>query len=286
MIDELMKEAPELARLQQQKLDELIEQKRAANEFTVTRSSHTEKCLGLLITQDRRMIELKEVVRKLHGIQDTVLIIGESGTGKELIAKALHGNRRGALAFINCAAMPSELIESELFGHTRGAFTGADRDKEGMFTYCAEGTLVLDEIGDMPIDSQAKLLRVLQSGKVRKVGDTVERDNKCRVVASTHHNLELLVNEKKFRLDLYARLVTFPLVTIPLRERLGDVIPIVKFLDEKDGTSSSIIEELPMFYNKPDYWNNPSGGISPPYSLNVRDLERMVRQYKVLGKIL
>jgi two-component system nitrogen regulation response regulator NtrX len=150
---------------------------------------------------------------------------GESGTGKELVANTLHRHstrRDGPFVKINCAAIPPHLIEDELFGHARGAFTDARSAKAGLFEEAHRGTLFLDEIGDMELTLQARLLRVLEDGKVRRIGETQDRQVDVRVVAATNRNLEKLVEEGGFREDLFFRLATVPVDVPPLRERQGD----------------------------------------------------------------
>jgi transcriptional regulator with PAS, ATPase and Fis domain len=155
----------------------------------------------------------------------SVLLLGESGTGKEVIARELHrlSGRRGPFRAINCAAIPENLFESELFGYKRGAFSGADRDKQGLLRAAHDGTLLLDEIGDMPLDAQAKLLRVLQSKEVYPLGATTPELVDVRVVSATHRNLKRLEQEEKFRSDLFARLNEYELRLPPLRERKEDI---------------------------------------------------------------
>lgn len=188
--------------------------------------------LDRFITQDAAMLALKSKIRKLISVSDSVLIVGESGTGKELLAHALHGLKvPESFISINCAGLPEHLIESELFGHVKGSFTGATTDKQGLFQAADKGTLFLDEIGELPISLQAKLLRALQEKKIRKVGSNKEESITCRFVAATHCDLASLVKEKKFRLDLYHRLNTFELHTTPLRLRVGDIPLIVESID-------------------------------------------------------
>jgi len=171
----------------------------------------------------RRLMQQIELVAPAEA---TVLVQGESGTGKELVARALHENgpRKGrALIKVNCSAVPEGLFESEFFGHVRGAFTGAIRDRPGRFELADGGTLFLDEIGDIPLTMQAKLLRVLQEGELERVGDTRTRKVDVRVIAATHHDLRKDVLEGRFRQDLLYRLSVFPIEVPPLRDRREDI---------------------------------------------------------------
>lgn len=159
----------------------------------------------------------------------SVLIYGESGTGKEMLARTLHANgpRKGkAFVAVNVAAIPAELLESELFGHARGAFTGAVATKKGLFEVANGGTLLLDEMGEMPFSLQAKLLRVLQDGEVRRVGETDAIHVDVRILCATHRDLEDRVAQGLFREDLYYRLKVFTLTVPPLRERVPDILPL------------------------------------------------------------
>ena len=169
---------------------------------------------------------LRQLVRTVAASASTTLVTGESGTGKELVAQALHQQSpraEGRFVPINCGAIPRELIESELFGHRKGAFTGAVADRMGRFELAHGGTLFLDEIGDLPMDMQVKLLRVLQERCILPVGASREVPVDVRVVAATHKNLEQEVKEGRFREDLYFRLHVFPIVIPPLRERRDDI---------------------------------------------------------------
>jgi len=165
-------------------------------------------------------------VDRVAASETRVCILGETGTGKELVARTLHEKsprRNGSFVTLNCAAVPAELVESELFGHEKGSFTGAASRHTGKFEQAQHGTLFLDEIGDMPQPMQAKLLRVLEQGEIERVGGDKPITVDVRVVVATHRNLEELVNEGKFRQDLYHRIFVFPLVLPPLRERVEDI---------------------------------------------------------------
>jgi len=188
--------------------------------------------LESFITVDPRMMEVKERVKVLHSRNESVLILGESGTGKELLATALHGGRKGKFIKVNCSGLPAELIESELFGHTKGAFTGAITDRKGKFVEAKDGTIFLDEIGDMPLPMQAKLLRALQEKEVTPLGSNDPIAINCRIVSATHQ-VERIVAQKEFRLDLLHRVSTFTLHTIPLRERVQDIHEMIDALYDK-----------------------------------------------------
>ena len=238
--------------------------------------------LKKFITEDEETIEMKIEAKKLSKIDDEVLILGETGTGKELIARAMIGDREGAFKRINCAAMPKELIESELFGHKAGAFTGANTSKQGLMQAAKDGVLFLDEIGDLPLDTQAKVLNCLQpiDGKryVRPVGSNDEIEITCRIVCATHRDLGAMVKENKFRIDLYARISTFVLRIKPLDERVEDIAPIVKELGVMLKCEVKAQEFLLKYMDKM---------INKELSLdlNVRSLEQFVKRYNVLGRV-
>jgi DNA-binding NtrC family response regulator len=180
-----------------------------------------------LVSSSEAMREVFKRIGMAAGSDATVLVLGETGTGKELVARALHrASARAARPFVavNCAAIPAELMESELFGHVKGAFTGATADRMGRFREADGGTLFLDEIGDMPLATQAKILRVLQEREITPVGGTRVLPVDVRIVAATHRDLPAAVAEGRFREDLWYRLQVVPLVLPPLRERLGDVL--------------------------------------------------------------
>ncbi|MFZ0821469.1 MAG: sigma-54 dependent transcriptional regulator [Candidatus Acidiferrales bacterium] len=179
-----------------------------------------------IVWQSPVMEKLMAQIRRVAASETRVCILGETGTGKELVARTLHENsprHAGPFVTLNCAAVPAELIESELFGHEKGAFTGAAARHTGKFEQAHGGTLFLDEIGDMPLAMQAKLLRVLEEGEVERVGGDRPIRVDARVVVATHHNLENLVRQNAFRQDLFHRIYVFPLALPPLRERLEDI---------------------------------------------------------------
>ncbi|WP_347902751.1 sigma 54-interacting transcriptional regulator [Pseudomonas purpurea] len=189
-----------------------------------------------LIGKSAAMRDTCRLISKVLHSPYTVLLRGETGTGKEVVARAIHdcGPRRSQ-AFIvqNCAAFPENLLESELFGYRKGAFTGADRDRAGLFDAANGGTLLLDEIGDMPLSLQAKLLRVLQEGEIRPLGSNDTHKIDVRIIAATHRDLAVLVSEGKFREDLYYRLAQFPIELPPLRQRDGDILDLARHFADK-----------------------------------------------------
>ncbi len=183
-----------------------------------------------------RMREVFARVARVASSSCTVLITGETGTGKELVAQAIHYSdvtRGGPLVAVSCAALPEPLLESEFFGHERGAFTGADRQKKGRFEQAMGGTLLLDEIGELPLGMQAKLLRVLQDGTFERVGGSGVIQADCRVLAATNLNLAEAVAAGRFREDLYYRLNVVSIELPPLRERLDDIPLLVEHVLKK-----------------------------------------------------
>jgi len=189
-----------------------------------------------LVGRSPAMKRVFDLIDRLADTDITVLITGESGTGKELVAKAIHNRgvrAEGPFITINCAAVPAQLLESELFGHLRGSFTGADRDKEGLFVAAEGGTLLLDEIGEMPLEMQPKLLRVLEDHKVRPVGATKETPTNVRVLAATNRNLKHDAAQGRFREDLYYRLNVIQIDLSPLRERIEDIPLLAEHFLEK-----------------------------------------------------
>jgi DNA-binding NtrC family response regulator len=188
---------------------------------------------GALVGRDPRMIEIYKLIGSLAETRTPVLLRGETGTGKEVIARAIHSNSAAAaepFVAVNCTSLPETLLESELFGHVRGAFTGATSDRKGRFELAGRGTIFLDEIGDTSPAFQAKLLRVLQERELHPVGSERLRRTEARVVAATHRPLERMVHEGRFREDLYFRLRVVEIVVPPLRERRDDIAPLAEHL--------------------------------------------------------
>jgi DNA-binding NtrC family response regulator len=187
--------------------------------------------LPRIIGKSAKILEVIDKVQKVATSNTTVLLLGESGTGKEIFARAVHHlspHREGAFVAINCAAIPRDLLESELFGHEKGAFTGAVGRKLGKFELANKGTLFLDEIGDMDLSLQAKLLRVLEGSEYMRVGGVAKIKVDVRVVAATNQDLQAAIAQQRFREDLYYRLSVFPITIPPLRERKEDIPPLVE----------------------------------------------------------
>jgi|GEM_PF-348997 len=217
---------------------------------------------------------LKDKINRVGPTDSTVLILGETGVGKELVARSIHQiSRRSSKAFvkINCAAMQPSLIESELFGYEKGSFTGAQSSKLGLFQVANEGTIFLDEIGETPIEFQAKLLRVLQDGEFYRVGGVAPIKVDVRVIAATNRNLESEVERGKFRRDLFYRLNVFPIVVPPLRDRLGDIPLLVNFFIGKLGKRLG---------SKVEYVNDSIFRLLQSHSWpgNVRELEAVIER--------
>ena len=220
---------------------------------------------------------LRELIKTLGPSDSTVLILGESGTGKELVAKALHecsSRAKGPFIPVNCGAIPKDLLESELFGHKRGSFTGAISDRKGRFQLADKGTLFLDEIGDMFMDLQVKLLRVLQERKVDPVGSLGAIPIDVRVIAATHQNIESLIDEGRFRKDLYYRLNIMPVEVQPLAERVKDIPVLIEHFarQQAQGAKAPIsISQASMELLSNYDWPG-----------NVRELSNLIDRYTTL----
>ncbi len=186
----------------------------------------------LIVGQSAAAKELKRLIQLVAQSASTVLVQGETGTGKELVARAIHdeSKRKGKLVAVNCAAIPNDLLESELFGHEKGAFTGAVNSRPGRIEQASDGTLFLDEIGDMPVALQSKLLRVLESKNVQRVGGSGEKNVDFRLVCATHQNLQIKIDSGEFRSDLYYRINVFPIEVPSLSVRIVDVPLLVEVI--------------------------------------------------------
>ena len=208
-------------------VNQALEDRRLIDEVADLRSRLRKKyAYHNLLGRSPRMMEVFDRVARVASSPCNVLVTGETGTGKDLVAQAIHFSdvtRRGTLVAVTCAALPEHLLETELFGHEKGAFTGAERRKKGRFELAKGGTLFLDEIGEMPMGMQAKLLRVLQEGRFERVGGTESVEADCRVIAATNLNLSEAVAAGRFREDLFYRLNVFSIELPPLRERLEDI---------------------------------------------------------------
>ena len=231
-----------------------------------------------IVGQSSALREVLQQVEMVAGTDSTVLLLGETGTGKELIARAIHERSRRksrALVRVNCAAIPAGLLESELFGHERGAFTGAITQKIGRFEVADQGSLFLDEIGDIPLELQSKLLRVLQEREFDRLGSTVTRKVNVRVIAATHRNLDEMIHEKQFRSDLYYRLNVFPIYIPPLRERPEDILLLARHFVQKfarrmsktvESISTKTMDSLALY----------------PWPGNIRELQNLIERSMVI----
>jgi len=202
-------------------------------------TSGTTRSFGGVIARSAAMARVFTLVEHLSHTEATVLITGESGTGKELIARLVHDQsprRKGPFVAVNCGALPMELLEAEMFGHARGAFTGAVRERVGRCEAASDGTLFLDEVGDLPLPLQVKLLRVLQDGSFERLGENLTRVSRARVIAATHVNLGQAVRSGRFREDLYYRLRVVPIEIPPLRKRREDIEPLARGLLARVGS--------------------------------------------------
>jgi two-component system response regulator HydG len=226
------------------------------------------------------MTKMCELLTRVAGTETTVLITGESGTGKELVAKALHtksGRKEGPFVAINCAAMPESLLESELFGHTKGAFTDARTARPGLFIKASRGTLFLDEIGEMPPGMQAKLLRALQERTVRPVGGDQEQPFDARIIAATNRDLETEVEEKRFREDLFYRINVVRIHVPPLRARGSDIL----------GLAQSFLERYAAQSRRPVVGMTSASAdklLSYPWPGNVRELQNCIERAVALAQ--
>lgn len=228
--------------------------------------------LKRFITVDPDMLLLKDDIHKMAKASHEVLICGETGTGKETLAKAMIGDRTGKIVSFNCAGLVETLVESELFGYSKGSFTGATGDRQGILAAAKDGVCFLDEIGELPLAAQAKLLRAIQEKQIRRVGSVTDESISCKIVCATHRDLESMVELGTFREDLYARISTLIVRVSPLRDRLCDIIPIIKSL--KSGNEFLLALEGKIL----------PGGLNLKY--NVRSLQQHVARFETLGRIV
>ncbi|MEO0292933.1 MAG: sigma-54 dependent transcriptional regulator [candidate division WOR-3 bacterium] len=257
------------------RLKEALERVRTKKSLKTLREEKLEEFK--IIGNNEKIREIREKIEKVASTTSPVLIYGESGTGKELVANLIHyhSNRPGRFVPINCSAFPSELLESELFGYKKGAFTGADRDKKGLFEVANKGTLFLDEISTLPLELQPKILRAIQEMSFTPLGGTKEVKVDVRIVSATNENIEKLVEEKKFREDLYYRLNVIPIRIPPLRERREDILALVQHFNKKISARLNLKEKIftDDAYEKLMNYKWPG---------NVRELENFIERLIVL----
>ncbi len=251
---------------------------RVNHEFCIEEDIRSESNFAGIVGQSSALRQALRLVEMVAASDATVLLLGETGTGKELIARAIHErSRRQKKTFLtlNCAAIPISLFESELFGHERGAFTGAYIQKLGRLELAHGGTLFLDEVGDMPLELQPKLLRALQERTYERVGSARTKSVDVRLVAATNRDLEEMMAERQFRSDLYYRLNVFPIRIPPLRERREDISLLVQhFTQEYAGRMGKHIDAVPAAtMQKLERWSWPG---------NVRELENLVERSVIL----
>jgi two-component system NtrC family response regulator len=233
-----------------------------------------------LVGQNTKIRDISALVGRVAPTASTVLIEGETGTGKELVARAIHdlSGRRGEFVAVNCGSISPELLESELFGHTKGAFTGAQSSRDGLFSYAHHGTVFLDEIGEMPLSMQAKLLRILEQRMVRPVGSDKEIPIDCRVIAATNRDLDDAVREGRFREDLYYRLNVLSVTVPPLRERVDDIPILARHFSENLAAEIGVAP-IPFGHNdliQLQRYEWPG---------NVRELKNVIERSLLLGKL-
>jgi len=258
------------------KVKQILEKRELAKENIDLKDKLKDKySLDNIIGTSEAMQKVYQMVEKVAPRDATVLIRGESGTGKELIAQAIHQlslRASGKFVAVNCAALPETLLESELFGHEKGAFTGAEKQKRGRFELADAGTIFLDEIGDIPQATQVKLLRVLQSKEITRLGgeETIQVD--VRTLAATNRNLEELINKGTFREDLYYRLNVFPIYLPPLRERREDIPELIVHFLKKNGQPEDKIDATTTRALMNYHWHG-----------NIRELENIIERMIILS---
>lgn len=262
-------------------IERIIENRNLKSENQILKNQLKEKFkIDSFISQSPKMEEVLSVASRAADSRATVLITGESGTGKEVLAKSIHyvsSRKDKPFVAVNIPALPETLLESELFGHEKGAFTGAEKSKKGRFELAHEGTIFLDEIGDIPINLQVKLLRVLQEHQIEKLGATETVNIDVRIIAATHQNLEQKIKDGSFREDLFYRLNIVSLNIPPLRERKEDILPLIEHFIEKYSKENGR-ENLSLSKETVDTlikYNFPG---------NVRELENIIERAVVLSR--
>ena len=233
-----------------------------------------------MIGQSNELLKIEEIISKVAPTNSRVLITGENGTGKELVAHSIHNKSSRSkipIVEVNCAAIPSELIESELFGHEKGSFTSANKQKKGKFEIANGGTIFLDEIGDMSLSAQAKVLRALQENKITRVGGEKDINIDVRVIAATNKNLEKLISEEKFREDLYHRISVIKIHVPPLRERKEDIPLLIDFflnsICMEQGIRKKIIDQDAIKLLTEKKWTG-----------NIRQLRNIIERLIILSE--
>src|SRR6266478_755752 len=254
------------------------ESSKVNQEFCLEKDIGSEANFAGIVGQSSALRQVLQLVEMVASSDATVLLLGETGTGKELIARAIHERsprQKETFVTLNCAAIPTSLFESELFGHERGAFTGAYLQKVGRLELADRGTMFLDEVGDMPPEVQPKLLRTLQERAYERVGSSRTKKVDVRLVAATNRNLEEMMAERQFRSDLYYRLNVFPIRIPPLRERREDISSLVQHFTQKYASRmGKRIDAVPMaIVQKLQRWSWPG---------NVRELENLVERSVIL----
>ena len=268
------------------KLKELVTKALKAGKDSISAEESYEQLLNSsdyaegIVGSGERMQQVLKKVGQVAASEATVMVTGESGTGKELVARCIHRHSHrseGPFHAVNCAAIPENLIESELFGHEKGSFTGATDTKAGQFELCHDGTLFLDEVGDMGLPTQTKILRAIQEGEIQRVGATKVKKIDVRLIAATHKNLEQMVKDKSFREDLYYRLNVVRIETPPLRERMEDLPELIDFmlqrLNKDRSTGTTEISKEAMTILQQYDWPG-----------NVRELENVLHSSSVVSK--
>jgi len=261
------------------KIDELLATVKRAIDYQHSLSEQisgtppveSKKYFGNIVAESEGMVNVCEMIKRVAPTKTTIMITGQSGTGKELVAEALHSysaRADGPFIPVNCAALPETLIESELFGHVKGAFTGANTNKDGLFEAAKGGTIFLDEINSIPLQLQSKLLRAIQTKKIRKVGGTQEFEVDVRIVAASNQNLETLVKEGTFREDLFYRLSVISIEIPPLSQRPDDILALAQHFisQEMEGSEFPVMDNAVLAILQNYSWPG-----------NVRELENVIQ---------